>query len=190
MSAPDRERDDAEALRHTRDRIDRLLGELRASSSALAWSGIEEVLSAVTEMYGRGLARMLEIFVERGGAATHAALGDDPMVGSLLLLHGLHPVPLAARVERAVYRVRRALGAERGTIAHWLDPDGRLTLRVTGDWTASGLSRQRADTLARRIVEDGAPDVLDLFIDTDAATFAHEERLESMLTEPAREAAP
>jgi hypothetical protein len=172
----DRERDDTEALQHTRDRIDRLLGELRASSSSFAWSRIEEILIAVSEMYGRGLARMLELFVERGGAATHGALGEDPLVGSLLLLHGLHPVPLEARVERAVYRVRRALGAERGTIAHWLDADGRLTLRVSGDWTSSGLSRQRADAIARRIVEDGAPDVSDLFVDTGGATFAHEER--------------
>ena len=39
---------------------------------------------------------------------------DDPLVESLLLLHGLHPLDVDARIQRALDRVRPYLGSHAG----------------------------------------------------------------------------
>ena len=56
----------------------------------------------VTELYGGGLARVVELVgAERARRAATSSL-DDELVASLLLVHGLHPDGLGSRVEAAL----------------------------------------------------------------------------------------
>jgi hypothetical protein len=86
-----------------------------------------ELVAGVLAFHRRGLVRALEIV--RGdphGAALVAALAEDTAVGSLLVLHDLHPQDLEARARDAVARLALAypdLAWER------LDA-GRLRVRI------------------------------------------------------------
>ena len=62
----------------------------------------------VTDLYGAGLERLLEILHDAGrlDAEVLAEIADDDVVASLLLVHGLHPYDLPTRVERALAAVR------------------------------------------------------------------------------------
>ena len=82
-------------LRVIGERIERLLDELRAASDPVAIAKAEDLLRIVTELYAAGLARVVELVSD--APDVFAALVDDELVASLLLVHGLHPDSLGAR---------------------------------------------------------------------------------------------
>ena len=59
----------------------------------------EELVGLLVGLYGDGLGRIVAVLGEQGeaGEAMLAKLADDPLVESLLLLHGLHPLDVDAR---------------------------------------------------------------------------------------------
>ena len=73
----------------------------------------------LSELYGGGLARMMEI-VRKGRSADTEKLFDrfaaDDLVASLLLLHDLHPEDTESRILRALERVRPYLGSHGGDV--------------------------------------------------------------------------
>ncbi len=115
------------------------------------------------DLHGAGLERAMEI-VSAGepGAATIDALGDDPLVGSLLLLYGLHPLDLEARVQRAVEKLQGSLRPQ-GVILELVSLDqGTVILRARGVVSATSA------TAVRKVVEDelyaAAPDLTSLVL--------------------------
>lgn len=166
-SPEDREVD---AFRQASDRVERLLGELRTSTAPAAWVRIQELVSSLTFLYGTGFRRLLETFAAGKGIdpRTRAELCDDPVVVSLLLLHGLHPVPPEERVAHAIDRVRRAIGPGGGTIeAPAPDASGTLKVRLSGDWSGSPVPASGIEAALRRAIEEAAPELLRLDIATE-----------------------
>ena len=103
-------------LRASGERIEQALAELEecrnpARSLALA----EELLRLMSDLYGAGLAQVVALVGERDPALL-SELADDELVGSLLLVHGLHPSSLEARVEGALAKVRPFLGRHGGDV--------------------------------------------------------------------------
>lgn len=68
-----------------------------------------ELVQVLTELYGAGLRRVVEL----SGADTVNRLSADPLLGSLLLLHDLHPVDPATRLRQALQHVERRLESQR-----------------------------------------------------------------------------
>jgi Fe-S cluster biogenesis protein NfuA len=91
---------DAEA---TGARIETLL-DASATGGRLAQERAEELVRLVADLYGAGLARILDLLHEQGALTDrvlHALAGDD-LVAGLLLVHGLHPYPLKTRITTAL----------------------------------------------------------------------------------------
>ncbi|GAC1336601.1 MAG: NifU family protein [Myxococcales bacterium] len=103
MSAPD-EAGFADRLR----RIESLVAALETTGDPAAQANARELLQAVLELHAQGISRMLEI----GGAQLVDACARDELVGSVLLLHDLHPLDLEERVRAAVEKVRPVLVQE------------------------------------------------------------------------------
>lgn len=174
------EHDDDVVARETSDRIERLLGELRASVAPAAWTRIRELVSSLTSLYGEGFARTLEAFASDRpiDGAIRERLCDDALVASVLLLHGLHPVSLEDRVARAVERVKREVGAEvvGGKIDVTVQGPAALKVRVSGDWRSSPLGGLGLEAALRRALEEAAPDLEALEIEREGS-FAAEPAL-------------
>jgi len=91
--------DGAADLRREGDRIAQLIDDLGAIAGAPVRQRVEELVRSLMHLYGTGLGNLLRIL---GGAdgrideATRARLHADPLLSSLLVLHGLHPDPAAA----------------------------------------------------------------------------------------------
>ena len=120
-------------LRAVGDRIEQLLDELHATADPRARATAEELLRLVTELYGGALERVVQL-ASADAPALAARLFDDELVASLLVVHGLHPDPVDARVERALGSVRPLL-AEQGGEVELLDIDaqaGAVHLRLRG----------------------------------------------------------
>ncbi|MEU3028326.1 NifU family protein [Streptomyces incarnatus] len=91
-----------------------------------------EAVRLLTEVYGEALARVLDGADERLGAR----LAGDELVGHLMVLHGVHPLPLAERAEGAVERLRPAV-RERGGDLSWAGVEGAVA-RVRLDSGSKG----------------------------------------------------
>ncbi|WP_046507473.1 NifU family protein [Streptomyces odonnellii] len=160
----------------TGERVDALLDELGKAVGPSGRALADELVRAVVEFYGTGLARAVELLGDsREGTEPLALLGEDELVGGLLILHDLHPDDTLTRVERALDEVRPYLGSHAGDVeiaGIGPEPEGdgaaegrtlRLRLRGSCDgcpssaqtvrWTIEEAVARRAPEIARVEVE-------------------------------------
>jgi len=137
------------------EQIERLLDEVRGAATPPAWRRVEELIRLILELYGSGLTRILEIAADAplSGAALIGRLAQDELISSLLILHGLHPDDFAARVRKALERVRPYLGSHGGNVelVEVDDASGAVRLRMEGSCEACPSS-----TLTVKLAVEGA----------------------------------
>ena len=146
----------------------RQLGKLVAQFDDLPDSAVKsasrELVQLLMDVHGRGLERAMEIVFDAGDSAPVIIdkLGQDPIVGNLLLLYSLHPDELETRVNKAIERMRPRLRKLSCTIEleHLHESSVRVRLTTSGHSCGSSAGDIRS------IVEDGmyefAPDVTSL----------------------------
>ncbi len=138
-------------------KIERMLDEVQAVAGPVAWPRVEALVTALVDLYGTGLERLLDH--ARAAAADRAeldrAIGRDEIVSSLLVLHGCHPVALEERISRALGRVRTEV-PEAAPLAFVGLEGGVVMLRV-----ADEAEKERAPSLqvVARAIEHEAPEV-------------------------------
>lgn len=166
-------------LRATGDRIEGLLGQLESSLEDRAWEQVQDVISLVTELYGGGLARVLELAVD--DVDLRRRMANDDLVASLLVLHDLHPLGLDDRVHQAVDSVRPYLGSHGGDVeVLGIDGDeGVVRLRMLGSCDGCDSSSVTLELAVQRAIEEAAPEITRLDVDgahddDDAAAAAAE----------------
>ena len=85
-------------LRREGDRIVQLIEDLGAMAGAPVRQRAEELAQRLVHLYGTGLERIMSIWIDSGlGESARQRLRADPLVSSLLVLHGIHPVDEAVR---------------------------------------------------------------------------------------------
>jgi Fe-S cluster biogenesis protein NfuA len=147
-------------LRATGDRIEQLIDELRATSDPRSYDRVEELLRLVSELYGAGLGRVVELAQDHAPDLLEAFLEDD-LVASLLLVHGLHPATLPERVEDALAHVRPVLAAHGGDV-ELLDVDadaGAVRLRLLGSCDGCPSSTVTLQLAVERAIVEAAPEI-------------------------------
>lgn len=103
---------------HSRaERIEELLRQVGELPDPRIRAQVEELLQSLLDLFGDGLARMLELTEQSpAGETLLAAFCGDDLIGSLLLLYGLHPDDLETRVARAVEEVRGTVEKHGGRV--------------------------------------------------------------------------
>jgi len=147
-------------LRAVGDRIEQLLDELRAAADPRLYGQAEEMLGLVTDLYGGGLARIVEIVGGKDQAVLDL-LAHDELVSSLLLVHGLHPEDLVTRVARALEGVRPML-AQHGGDVELLDIDaaaGAVHLNLLGSCHGCPSSTVTLRMAVETAIADAAPEI-------------------------------
>lgn len=146
-------------LRVVGDRIEELLTHLESTLDARAWEAVQDVVSLVTELYGGGLARILELAPEE--LALRERLADDDLVASLLVLHDLHPLGLEDRVRRALDSVRPYLASHGGDV-EVLGIDGEegvVSLELLGSCDGCASSSVTLELAVQAAIEQAAPEI-------------------------------
>lgn len=144
--------DDAEVAGRI-ERLEHLLEQLERTPGVTAQSGVDAV-RVVASLYGEALVRM----ASRAGAAL-GELADDELVGHLLGLHGVHPLPLAERVERALDEVRPYAGSHGGGIELVGLEDGVATVRLSGTCDGCAASQATMERMVEEAVLAAAPEL-------------------------------
>jgi Fe-S cluster biogenesis protein NfuA len=130
--------------------------EARASAVAL--------VQALMEFHGAGLERMMEIIADssEGGYAVFDSFARDDLVGSLLLLYGLHPLSLEARVMQALDKVRPYLDSHGGNVELLGVDDGVVRLRMQGSCKSCPSSSLTLKLAIEEAIYAAAPDVVSI----------------------------
>ena len=147
------------------DRIEELLAALSADSRHGA--AAEELVTLLVGLYGDGLAHIVGALRGSGaaGSAMLDSLTEDPLVESLLLLHGLHPLDVDARIQRALDRVRPYLGSHAGGVHYIGVTDGVARLQLEGNCNGCPSSTVTVQLAIEGAVQDAAPEVTEIVVE-------------------------
>lgn len=139
----------------------------------------EELVGLLVGLYGDGLSRIVAVAREQGaaGVALVDTLADDPLVGSLLLLHDLHPLDVDTRIQRALDRVRPYLGSHAGGVRYLGVADGTALLRLEGSCHGCPSSTVTVKLAISGAVRDAAPEVSEVVVEGMTEPPAREQAL-------------
>lgn len=161
-------------MRTVGDDIDRLLGDLNARLEPRAFDQAVELVQLVTELYGAGLARVIDLAGEAVGGEAPAfvrRLADDELVASLMIVHGLHPDGLSQRIAAALDKVRPFLGGHGGDVELLaIDEEvGAVHLRLLGSCDGCPSSAVTLRMTVERAIHEAAPEIETIDVEEPSA---------------------
>ncbi|HEX4010529.1 MAG TPA: NifU family protein [Solirubrobacteraceae bacterium] len=156
------------------ERVQDLQERLEACPPSAATEAADELVTAVVQMYGVGLERIIAALqaAGEGGERIAAALADDELVATLLLIHDLHPVPLADRVQRALDSVRPYMESHGGNVELLSLQDGVARIHLQGSCSDCSASAVTLELAIKQALEEAAPDLEGLEVEGVAAQTA------------------
>ena len=174
------------------ERVQDLLGSLDEIADPVAQARVQELVGAVLELYGAGLERILGVIADAGEGAIHIrkALLDDGIVASLLLIHGLYPVPLEERIAEAVESVRPFLASHGGGVEIISVEDGIARLRLQGSCNGCPASASTLEHALKEAIDEAAPDLLALEVEGAVGLDAKDESSDLGFALPMVQAGP
>ncbi|HET6864924.1 MAG TPA: NifU family protein [Solirubrobacteraceae bacterium] len=143
------------------ERVQDLQAQLESSAPSTTREVADELVSAVVQMYGAGLERIVASLVQNGpeGERLAAGLADDPLVGTLLLIHDLHPVPLEQRVQQALDSVRPYMESHGGNVELLSLQNGVARIHLQGSCSDCAASSVTLELAIKQALEEAAPDL-------------------------------
>jgi Fe-S cluster biogenesis protein NfuA/nitrite reductase/ring-hydroxylating ferredoxin subunit len=140
--------------------METLLGEIETLKDSNARSKAAEVIGVLLDLYGEGLARMMETVAEgEERERIFEAFAGDELVSHLLLLHGLHPLDVETRIERALEEVRPYLQSHGGNVEFLGVEGGVARLRMQGSCDGCPSSAMTLKLAIEEAIQKAAPDL-------------------------------
>ena len=151
---------DDKGLQERVARMETLLEEIEALKDPNARSKAAEVVGVLLDLYGDGLARMMEV-VARGEERKRnfEAFAQDELISHLLLLHGLHPLDVETRVIGALEEVRPYLQSHGGNVELLGIEGGVVRVRMEGSCDGCPSSAMTLKLAIEEAVLKAAPDL-------------------------------
>src|SRR5205085_8333659 len=98
--------------------IERLIREVEAIAEPHLREKVVTLVQALMALHASGIERLMQVIAGdcNGSESLLDKLASDRLVGSLLLLYGVHPLRLDTRVEQALDRLRSDPILNAGTV--------------------------------------------------------------------------
>jgi Fe-S cluster biogenesis protein NfuA/nitrite reductase/ring-hydroxylating ferredoxin subunit len=143
------------------ERVQELQATLDSAGASATRDLAEELVSAVVQMYGIGLERIVGAMMDAGEQGERIAVGltDDPLVATLLLIHDLHPVPLRDRVQAALDSVRPYMESHGGGVELLGLENGVARIFLRGSCSDCSASSVTLELAIKQALEEAAPDL-------------------------------
>jgi Fe-S cluster biogenesis protein NfuA/nitrite reductase/ring-hydroxylating ferredoxin subunit len=135
-------------------RIQALQERLDATPDSPAKDIAGELVGAVVSMYGDGLERIVDALGDRA-----QELVEDPLLATLFLIHDLHPVPLAERVQAALESVRPYMESHGGNVELLSLEHGIARIHLRGSCSDCSASSVTLELAIKQALEEMAPDL-------------------------------
>jgi Fe-S cluster biogenesis protein NfuA/nitrite reductase/ring-hydroxylating ferredoxin subunit len=137
------------------ERIQALI-EACAADTPAAQARAEQLVREVVDLYGAALVRVMATVDDPALADRLAA---DDLIGSLLLVHGVHPQDVTERVSRALDGVRPYLGSHGGDVQLLGIADGVVQLSFSGSCKSCPSSAATLELAVEDAVRAAAPEI-------------------------------
>jgi hypothetical protein len=155
---------DEEKLQQRMKRIAELVARLDSAADAAVRAQARELVESVMDLHGEALDRVIQRLRGAGEAGEEIlqSVASDPVVASVLLLYGLHPLDFDTRVRRSIEKVRPALRA------YGADADlsgvtgGAVRIRLRG--VDSAFTARTVKSLVEEEIYAAAPDATSLVL--------------------------
>lgn len=148
------------------ERIEALVQEIEKGGDPAVQGPVRDLLQMLLELHGSALSHILEDVYRECGQAFIDRLAEDELIGSVLLLHGLHPLSRTARVANALEDVKPYLASHGGNVELVdLTADGTVILRLEGSCHGCPSSQATLKYTIEEAVYAAAPDVRTIEID-------------------------
>jgi Fe-S cluster biogenesis protein NfuA len=148
--------------------IEALLQRIEKANDPAMSAMAKDLVQRLMEFHGAGIERMLEIIHKDAAAQDDVidALGQDPLVRSLLLLYGVHPDGLETRVQQALEKTRPYLKSHGGNVSLiGVDDAGTVTLRLEGSCHGCASSSATLKLAVEEAIFEAAPDVTAIIVE-------------------------
>jgi Fe-S cluster biogenesis protein NfuA/nitrite reductase/ring-hydroxylating ferredoxin subunit len=142
-------------------RVQELTARVEEVADPEARALAEDLAAAVVQLYGEGLERIFAALEPD----TAGALAHDGVVASLMLIHGLYPVPVEDRVREALDGVRPYLASHDGDVELLGIEDGIARLRLRGSCDGCAASQTTLELAIERALQEAAPDLLGIDVE-------------------------
>jgi Fe-S cluster biogenesis protein NfuA len=145
--------------------IEALVREVEAIADPQLRTTVEKLVQSLMELNGEGMNRLLEIVSESGppGQELIDRVGRDELVGSLLVLYGLHPLNLETRIAQALDNVRPQL-RKQGSDVSLVDATGGV-IRVQLQGNGHGCGVASLKSAVEDAIYRAAPDLVALHVE-------------------------
>ena len=151
------------------EQVEALLTRIGEQGGESAQRTGDELVRLLVGYYGDALSRAVDAI---GPGATFA-LTKDPLVESLLLLHGLHPLSVDDRIEQALDRARPYLGSHAGGVEYLgVDDEDVAHLRLSGSCDGCPSSTVTVQMTIEQAVLGVAPELAGI----DVEGVAHDDK--------------
>lgn len=153
-------------LRAVGDRIEQALDELHSTADPRTINLAEELVRLVSELYGAGFARAIELAHEHAPGLIDALVHDE-LLASLLLVQGLHPESVDRRVEAALVAVRPFLAKHGGDVELLgIDEElGAVKLRLLGSCDGCPSSASTLKGAVEAAIVEAAPEIVRIVVE-------------------------
>lgn len=147
-------------------RIEELIAKLDSVADPQVRAYAVELLQTLMELHRDGFDRALEIVADTNdGLALIDRLGEDSLVGGLLLLYGLHPVDFETRVRQALDKVRPYLNSHGGNVELTAVENGVIRLQMQGSCHGCPSSAMTLKLAIEDAIYEAAPDTTEILVD-------------------------
>lgn len=148
-------------------KLETLLSEIDSFAEPKAQAKTREIVENLMDFHGTALAKILDhIVANDSGPTILDTLCQDLLVSSLLILYGLHPLDLTARVTQALNKVRPYLATHHGNVELLMITDaGAVQLRLQGSCHGCPSSQATLKGVIEEALYAAAPDITDIIVE-------------------------
>jgi Fe-S cluster biogenesis protein NfuA/nitrite reductase/ring-hydroxylating ferredoxin subunit len=151
------------------ERVERLLDEIERLPDPAGREKAMEVVQALFDLYGTALERIVEELAARDDGELAETFAQDELVSHLLLLHGLHPMPLEERVVSALEEVRPYLESHGGNV-ELVGIDGdTVRLLLKGSCSGCPSSTMTLKLAIENAIHKSAPEIEEVVAEEEGA---------------------
>ena len=163
--------------------IEELVEQIERTPDSNLRSAAQKLVHSLLDLHGSGIHRILEIVSQSGeaGRLIIERFAQEPLVRSLLLLHGLHPLELETRVKQGLDQVRPYLHSQGVTVDLLSIEAGAVRVKLLRKKRGCATSARPLTLALEQAIYDSAPDVsaieIESVIDSFLSDFVPVEKL-------------
>lgn len=148
-------------------RIEQLVQEIDSTADPAVRATAKELVQSVMDLHAAAMERILEVVAKSGdpGTGIIRSLSKDELVGSLLVLYGLHPEDFATRVHRGIETAQQMVSRRGAGLRVLSISDATVQLHIDTNGHNCGSTRTELESIIRGALFQTAPDAAEVLIE-------------------------